>query len=276
MVDMLPAYERRCHHQERAFDGADLAEKRCKAICACAPGMSAESIQSLGRERFYVQSASDPEKMYLVDLAKDRSQDLSIDYLIRYGKDCCDCLDWPKARLCKHIAAIAHSRMLVNTVQPTALNAVSQRREKSLDSNGSKSPASVASTVPNLISISRDYLSDTPPSSPGTVHSLWLVESHLTAVLQTSRACESPLPDWESLLPNQRTWTETAEQMGATRPKRSRPTDILPAVPATERIGKLNRKQAGVKNPNPYSGGLRSDKDAAPDARTAAQVSSLL
>ena len=27
VVDMLPAYERRCHRQEREFDGADLAEK---------------------------------------------------------------------------------------------------------------------------------------------------------------------------------------------------------------------------------------------------------
>ena len=215
---MLPAFERRCHCQERAFDGADLAEKQRKAICVHAPEMSAESIQSLGREHFYVRSTSDPEKMYLVDLAKDCSQDLSIDYLIRYGKDCCDCLDWPKARLCKHIAAIAHSHMLVNTVQPMALNTVSQGCEKLLDSNGSKSPASDASTVPileNLISVSRDYLSDAPLSSPGTVHSLRLVESHLMAVLQTSWASESPLPDRESLLPNQHTWTETAEQMGA-------------------------------------------------------------
>ena len=82
VVDMLPAYERRCHRQEREFDGADLAKKRRKAICARAPEMSAESIQSLGRERFYVRSASDPEKMYLVDLGRDCSQDLSDDYLI--------------------------------------------------------------------------------------------------------------------------------------------------------------------------------------------------
>ena len=82
VVDMLPAYERHCHHQEREFDGADLAEKRRKAICARTPEMSAESIQSLGRECFYVRSASNPEKMYLVDLGRDCSQDLSDDYLI--------------------------------------------------------------------------------------------------------------------------------------------------------------------------------------------------
>ena len=87
MADMLPAYERRCHRQEREFDGADLAEKQRKTICARTPEMSAESIQSLGREHFYVRSTSDPEKMYLVDQGKDRSQDLSDDYLIKNGKD---------------------------------------------------------------------------------------------------------------------------------------------------------------------------------------------
>ena len=62
VVDMLPAYERCCHCQEHKFDGADLAKKQCKTICAHAPEMSAESIQSLGREHFCIRSASDLEK----------------------------------------------------------------------------------------------------------------------------------------------------------------------------------------------------------------------
>ncbi|KAH9163394.1 hypothetical protein EDB89DRAFT_1912718 [Lactarius sanguifluus] len=122
-----------------------------------------------------------------------------------------------------------------------------------------------------MISVSREYLSDGPPSSPGTVRSLRLLKTHLTAVIQNSHASQSPLPDRESLLPNQRTWTETAERMGAKRRKRPHHTDSSPTAPATERIGKLNRKQPRVKNTDPYSGGLRSGKDAAPDAQTAAQ-----
>ena len=244
MVDMLPAYERRCHRQEFKFDGADLAEKQRKTICACAPEMSAKSIQSLSRECFYVRSASNPEKMYLIDQGKDHSQDLSDDYLIKNGKDRCNCPDWPRARLCKHISTIAHSHEIANqTIPLMAPNTLPQERETSLDSFSGKSLVSDASAVPileNLISVSRDYPSDAPPSSPGTVRSLRLVESHLTAVLQTSQASQSPLPDWENLPPNQSTWTETAEQMGAKQPKRSRPTNTPPAVPATERIGKLN------------------------------------
>ena len=111
--------------------------------------------------------------MYLIDLGKDRSQDRSDDYLIKNGKDCCNCPDWPRAWLCKHIAAIAHSCEIVNqTILLMAPNTVPQKRETSLDSFGSKSPVSDASAIPileNLISILRDYLSNAPLSSPGTV-----------------------------------------------------------------------------------------------------------
>ena len=138
--------------------------------------MSAKSIQSLSREHFYVQSASDLEKMYLVDLGKDCSQDLSDDYLIKNGKDCCNCPEWPSAQLCKHIATIARSHEIVNqTIPLTVPNTMPQECETLLDSFGSKSPVSDASAIlilENLISISRDYLSNAPPSSPGTVCSL--------------------------------------------------------------------------------------------------------
>ena len=101
------------------------------------------------------------------------------------------------------------------------------------------------------------------------VRSLWLVESHLTVVAQSSRTSQSPLPDRETLPPVQRTWTETAERMGAKHWKRSHPTNV--PVLATNQIGQLNRKQPRVKNTHPYSGGLRSGRDAAPDAQTTAQ-----
>ena len=196
---MLPAYERRCHCQEREFDGVNLAEKQCKAICARAPEMSADSIQPLGSECFYVRSASDPKKMYLIGLGKDRSSDLSDDYLIANGKDCCDCPDWPRAWLCKHIAVIACSHTLANdTTQSMVPNTISQEHESSQDSYHGKSPASDASAIPileHLITVFRDYLSDTPLSSPRTVRSLRLVESHLMAVLQSLRALQSPLPN---------------------------------------------------------------------------------
>ena len=59
--------------------------------------------------------------------------------------------------------------------------------------------------------------------------------------------------------------------MGANCHKRPRPTNPSPTAPATEQIGPLNWKQPRVKNTDSYSSGLRSGKDAAPDAQTAAQ-----
>jgi hypothetical protein len=109
--EMLPCYEIHCHCQEREFDGADLAKKQRKEICTHAPEISDDSIQCLGNGHFYVRSAADLAKMYLVDLSQDCTSDMSKNNLIDYGKDSCDCPDWLRVRLCKHIAAIAHFRV---------------------------------------------------------------------------------------------------------------------------------------------------------------------
>ena len=199
---MLPRYENRCCRQEWQFDSTDLAKKQCKEICTCAK-ISDDSIQSLGNGRFYVRSATDLARMYLVDLSKDRTSVMSTAHLIDYGKEFCDCPDWLRVRLCKHIAAIAHFRAEETNVP----NPAPQIHEHSHGDSSTVSNASTVSILEKMISVSRDYLSDGPPSLPGTVRSLWLVESHLTAVIQHARSSDSPLPDWESLPPNQRTWT---------------------------------------------------------------------
>ena len=213
---MLPCYENRCCRQERQFDSADLAKKQRKEICTRALEISDDSIQSLGNGRFYVRSAMDLARMNLVDLSKDCTLVMSTAHLIDYGKEFCDCPDWPRVRLCKHIAAFAHFRAEeTNTPNPTP-----QVHERS---HGNSSTVSNASTIPileKMISVSRDYLSNGPPSSPGTVWSLWLVESHLTAVIQHAQSSNSPLPDRESLPPKQRTWTQ--------------PTNPSPTAPATK------------------------------------------
>ncbi len=216
---MLPQYKIHALRQEKEFEGADLAKKRHKEIVMRAPEMSAGSIQSLGSERFYVRSVSDMCKMYLVDLGKDSSSDLSKQYLIDHSKDSCNCPDWPRVWLCKHITAVAHfsSGDSIELTRTTRIP-VPQIQENSQDAQSDAGLASDASAVPilkNMISISREFLSDGLPSSPGTIRSLRQVESHLSAVIQNSHTSQSALPDKENLPPNQRTWTETAERMGA-------------------------------------------------------------
>ena len=86
----------------------DLTKKQCKEIVTQTPELSTSSIQSLGSECFYMQSVLDMCKMYLVNLGKDSLLDLSKKYLIDHSKDSCNCLDWLRVWLCKHIIAVAH------------------------------------------------------------------------------------------------------------------------------------------------------------------------
>ena len=179
----------------------DLATKRRQQILARAPEISTDTIRSLGSRRFYVRSAADSAKMYLVDLSKDHSADTSKSYLIEHRKDSCDCLDWPRVWLCKHIAATAHFFAETPDTWP-ALDSVPERSQNAPLAVSSASNTAVP-ILENLISVSKELLSDGPPSLPGMVRSLRLVESHLTAVAQSSRASQSPLPDRETLLPIQ-------------------------------------------------------------------------
>ena len=103
-----------------------------------------------------------------------------------------------------------------------------------------------------MISISRDFLSDSLPSSPRTVQSLQLVELHLAAIIQHTQSSKSLLPDWEYLLPNQHTRTQTTEQIGANFCKRPWLTNPSSTPLATEQIELLNQKQPCAKNADPY------------------------
>ena len=248
-VDMLPYYETRHNSQELGFSGSNLAQKRRTELLARTPEMNADSICAKGGDRYYVKSATESSRSYLVELSK-RS---------------CDCPDWPRVQLCKHVTAVAHffgnGDQLIDSV-PT-VRAVEPEGPSDVRGN-----ATATSILENVINVSRDFLSDGTPSSPGTVRSLHMVEAHLTAVVQCSRSSESPLPDKEDVPPNQHTWTETAQRMGAQRRKRPRPTTTTssPEPTATLRIGNLNRKQPRLTDP--YSGGVNSGRNAAPDTQS--------
>lgn len=271
---MHPDYVAKYDSQDMGFKGRNLRKKRRNEILSRTPEMNAESIHSLGDDRFEVQSTTDSSRRYLVDLSNHS----------------CACPDWPRARLCKHVSAVAHyfgredqqidpdwdSDDEADEVSKTAPALLGPIREDLPDADSNAS-AATASILENVITVSREFLNDGVPSSTGTVQSLRVVEAHLTAVVRNSRTPESALPDKEVIPPNQRAsmWTETATRMGA-KPARRRKrakhsTTSSPEPPATARIGDLNRKQARVKFTDPYSGGVASGRSAAPDAQTAAK-----
>ena len=262
-VDMLPYYETRHNSQELGFDGSNLAQKRRKEILARTPEIEADSIRAAEDDRYYVQSATDPSRSYLVGLTTQS----------------CDCPDWPRVRLCKHVAAVAHFFGKVD--QFVDQDAESVPAPPTVHSEGpvggsGDACSNAASILEKVITVSKDFLSDGVPSSPGTVRSLQSVEAHLTAVYQTSRSSESPLPAKENVPPNQHTWTETAQWMGMQpRPRKRRcanpTTSPSPEPPAAQCIGNFNRKKPRLQVTDPYSGGVNSGRNAAPDAQSAAQ-----
>ena len=183
--DMLPNYIA-CHNsQDLVFKGSDLAEKWHGQLHARAPEMDTDSIHSLGGDCFHVQSAMDSLHKYLVDL----------------GNQSCDCPDWPKVRLCKHISAVHHF-FGHSDLQPVGC-------PKTLPPNGEVLPdvrsdgAATVTILENVINVSRGALSNGVPSSMDTIQSLQVVEAHLTAVVHSTHSLESLLPDQEQIPPNQ-------------------------------------------------------------------------
>ncbi len=137
-------------------------------------------------------------------------------YSVELGTQSCDCPDWPRVRLCKHVTAVAH--FFGNGDRPivAVVDTVPKTAQPIWEgSAGAQSDGSATSILENVIAISQAFLGDSAPLSPGTIQSLQLVESHLTAIVQNSRSSESPLPDKDLIPPNQGTWAETTERMGA-------------------------------------------------------------
>ncbi len=157
---MLPEYVARYDSQDNGFHGADLAEKRQKEIHARTPEMNAESIRGLGGDRFRVQSETDPSRTYLVDLSNQS----------------CDCLDWPRVELCKHVTAVAHffghNDQQMGAVEDTVPKMALPTWEGSPDvcsDVSSDASAATASILENVITVSREFLNDGVPLSPGTI-----------------------------------------------------------------------------------------------------------
>ena len=159
--------------------------------------MIADSICSVEDDHYYIQSATEPSHTYLVELSKQS----------------CNCADCPRVQLCKHITSVAHffgnGKPLTNqfAAAPGTISLV--ELESPLDDTHSGEAAT--SILENVITISKEFLSNGMPLSLGTVHSLHMVEVHLTVVVQNSHSSENLLPGKENIAPNQHTWTETTQ-----------------------------------------------------------------
>jgi hypothetical protein len=91
MEEFLPDLEIRHERQTLGMEGPNLAEKRRRQILKRAPETPLGKIQKMDDSHFEVQS-SKTNQSYHIDL----------------NTITCNCRDFPRIRLCKHIAAVAH------------------------------------------------------------------------------------------------------------------------------------------------------------------------
>ena len=149
-VNMLPYY-RNCHDSQKlGFSGSDLAQKHQKELLARTLEVNADSIRSVEDNHYYFQSATEP----------------SCTYLIKLGKQSCNCEDWPRVQLCKHVTTVAHfwgacDELMANqfAVAPGTVSLV----ELESPPDDACSGEAAASILENVITISKEFLSDGVP-----------------------------------------------------------------------------------------------------------------
>src|SRR6266404_5818294 len=244
------------------------------AITASSSGLKGQTLRKSGT----LNSLHKHQKLTLMPYAAGSNllsmksmSTLSHSYQVDLSKQSCDCVDWPRAQLCKHVTAAAHffgdlSLLKVEHTLPTA--------QPIREGSANMGEGNISSTLEDLLSVSRAFLTleARTPSSPDTSQSLQTVVAHVTALYHKAHTSENLLPEKDSIPPNKGMWRETAERMGATQQKQKRPHHTSsPDQMATAHIRELNWKKCHVKNTDPYSGGLRSGKHAAPDAQAVAQ-----
>lgn len=146
---VIPSYTIRHVRQELGFEGLNLARKHHTELLARTPEINTADIRDLGDDRFAVQSVTNSSHIYSVNL----------------GTQSCDCLDWPRVQLCKHVTAVAHffgGNQQIEVKVPTP-----PIREGSAGPPATEVAAT--SILENVIAVSKALLSHGELLSPETV-----------------------------------------------------------------------------------------------------------
>jgi hypothetical protein len=254
-----------CHkRQTLGMEGLNLAEKRRRQILTCAPKTPLSKIQKIDDLHFEVKSSAS-NKIYQINL----------------DTTTCSCSDFPRIRLCKHIAAIAHffggadlgPRPPGNAGASELVACESPDQQdssvSSTDDGATSTTASVLSAANDIIGLSQVLISNVP-RDPRIARSLDSIRSRLSALVHSATAAGdgSHLPEKESIGPNQRTWPETAARMGVKRGNKPCEKGKVDSALTAQHIGVPNCKRP--TDNDPYGAGEQSGKRAKPDARSAA------
>ena len=222
---MLPdRYEHRHRSQDTGFAGEDLAKRHTTEVLARAQAISRDSMTPLGDGKFHVVSQSSPGRNYLVDIRAAT----------------CDCLDFPRVWLCKHLAAVRSQ--YPHIWQP----------------QGSQIEDPINTQIRSQLS-PRDASSDDLSGE----------ESQLPQVSDSETGTQSgALPKRERLSPNRNLWRDTSRTMNVRiSPRRRQRPATPPVLPnsTARHIGPSGKRKLPLY-PDPYGGGEQSGKRAKADA----------
>ena len=177
------------------MEGANLAKTRCQQILMCTPKTPVEKIRKNDNLHFDVQSSNS-----------------NIIYQVNLGTTTCSCSDFPRVRLCKHIAAVLHFFGGADPGPQPPVNAGASSSPVQRDGSTAHMDDSAAvSVIKDIFRLSQELISK-GPSDPGIANSLNSLKSIRSGLRELLNG--SPLPEKENIAPNQRSWPETAARMG--------------------------------------------------------------
>jgi hypothetical protein len=168
---------------------------RRSQILTSAKDISPNSILQFDQVQFHVASQSCPGKYYMIDLQQST----------------CNCAGFPRVWFCKHIAAIyvhfphlspegISESLLTEDITPSCQPECASSQEDSLQ-NLTQDIAALSHTLTSL------------SSSLAILEAACLAKYMLVAAIASTQG-SSTLPEKDVIVPNQKSWTEMAEQMG--------------------------------------------------------------
>ena len=240
-------YQNQHKRQLVGLEGPDLEEVYHEQILENTRNISLDSIHPVSNTEFLVASESNPGHCYLIDLTQPT----------------CDCKDFPRIRLCKHIAAVNVHFPPLCSKGSSFSKILECMCDQDLPQSAPKSNADEEHVV-LLKDIKALYQQLTALSDDTTpdLEALKTVKHSLKAVIALANRSQA-LPKKDDFNPNQKTWAETAKCMGARKAPRWKPG--LPSGNITEQcIGPVKGKCC--KYSDPYAAGKRLGKRAKPDA----------
>jgi hypothetical protein len=184
--DLLPEIEDRYERQTIGMHGDNLGEEREQDIRARAPEIPRAHIQQVEPERFLVRS-SNQEKFYSIHSVLNE----------------CNCEDFPRVKFCKHLAAVQHYFGGAPVAQPSPIAPESCHAQESGNAASQENAAaSLISAVDQVITLSRQLLTQAPRATPEMVKSVRAIRSHLSVVASATTEGQA-LPKKEAIAPNQ-------------------------------------------------------------------------